>query len=423
MACVIVDRLVVPAVVGVLALASAGAGEGAAAQGAPAAKAPAAKAPEQKAPAAGAPASEQVRDALLEQAFEIASSIPVTPHARDRARVQEDVALGALRLGLLDQARRYAVQIEGWRGGEAMALIGRAHAARGDQQRARECATVAALLVGSERSWQNERVLALLACLWLDLGDDAQAAKLVADLSPEHLGTYQAARTARIPDAALEAQLAVFDAAVASGSFDVARTAVDGYAALLARSTGDAQRREAVLASARRAIKSLPLDLQVSRSASLAEELAGKGMTAPAQALLADATAVYAQVKWDAEDFAPLGAELVRARIALGDREGARTELRRLGAELDRVEPTIVNLRRGISLRALAEAWALLGDAGAARALYARALEAGALNPNSRPRAEDLSATCLSLGVARVEPTPEMTRRIEQIRAALADPW
>lgn len=422
MACVIVDRLVVPAVVGVLALASMGAGEGAGTQSAPAAKAPATGAAKTAA-SAPAPASEQVRDALLEQAFEIASAIPVTPHARDRARVQEDVALGALRLGLLEQARRYAVQVEGWRGGEALALIGRAYAARGDQQRARECATVAALMVGNERSWQNERVLALLACLWLDLGDEAQAAKLTTDLAPEHLGTYHAARTARLPDAALDAQLAVFDSAVASGNFDVARTAVDGYAALLARASGDEPRRQAVLASARRAIKSLPMDLQVSRSASLAEELAGKGMRAEAQTLLADASGVYAQVKWDAEDFAPLGAELVRARIALGDREGARAELRRLGAELDRVEQAIVNLRRGISLRALAEAWALLGDAEAARTLYARALETGVLNPNSRPRAEDLSATCLSLGVARVEPTPEMTRRIEQIRAALADPW
>ena len=51
------------------------------------------------------------------------------------------------------------------------------------------------------------------------------------------------------------------------------------------------------------------------------------------------------------------------------------------------------------------------------------AIEAGTINPNSRPRAEDLSATCASIALAGIEPDASIRQRIERARAGLADPW
>lgn len=64
-----------------------------------------------------------------------------------------------------------------------------------------------------------------------------------------------------------------------------------------------------------------------------------------------------------------------------------------------------------------------MGDTAAALAVYKRAVEEGVHNPNSRPRAEDLSATCCSMALHGVEPDGSLWARMEDIRGRLGDPW
>jgi hypothetical protein len=123
------------------------------------------------------------------------------------------------------------------------------------------------------------------------------------------------------------------------------------------------------------------------------------------------------------EDTAPLGVVVVKARIRMGDANAARAELQRLRAEFEPRAETIQNFLRAASWRSLAEGYQLLGDTNDVGRCYAAALDAGALNPNARPRAEDLSATCVSMAVSGFMPSTELLLRIEHIRAGLADPW
>ena len=83
----------------------------------------------------------------------------------------------------------------------------------------------------------------------------------------------------------------------------------------------------------------------------------------------------------------------------------------------------IVNIYRAQCLRSIAEAWHALGDQPRALAAYARAAEAGVENPNSRPRADDLAATCCSLATNNCEPDTALWKRLEAIRDGLGDPW
>jgi hypothetical protein len=52
-----------------------------------------------------------------------------------------------------------------------------------------------------------------------------------------------------------------------------------------------------------------------------------------------------------------------------------------------------------------------------------RFVEEGVENPNSRPRAEDLSATCRSMALHAVEPDADLWKRMRQIGDGLGPPW
>ncbi len=127
--------------------------------------------------------------------------------------------------------------------------------------------------------------------------------------------------------------------------------------------------------------------------------------------------------KWTAESGIPLRARLAGFRHRAGDSERARSDLDNALALYEAQRGEIVDIYRAGVLRPLAESYQLMGDGAAALKLYKRALEEGSLNPNSRPRAEDLSATCCSMAICAVEPDAELRARILHVLGGLGDPW
>ena len=83
----------------------------------------------------------------------------------------------------------------------------------------------------------------------------------------------------------------------------------------------------------------------------------------------------------------------------------------------------IESLWRARTLRPLAEAYQSMGDGAMALALYKRVVADGAENPNARPRAEDLIATCCSMAVHGIQPDETLRARILEIERGLAPPW
>ena len=84
---------------------------------------------------------------------------------------------------------------------------------------------------------------------------------------------------------------------------------------------------------------------------------------------------------------------------------------------------SIVNIDRADVLRSLAETYQVLGDSMTSLSVYRQVIEEGMINPNSRPRAEDLSTTCCSMAILAVEPDSQLWTRIHQIREGLGQPW
>jgi len=240
---------------------------------------------------------------------------------------------------------------------------------------------------------------------------------------PAMLGEVHAVMVESAALEELDSEADMFDKAIATRNFDLAKGGIDGYLVLLGRVSADDARRARALKALDEAIPGLPFDLQVEYRARLAERLAAVGRPAESAAELANAVKLFESTVFLAEDIAPIGAKLARAQARLGDRDAARARLASLERTFRDRTAEIVDLRRANCLRALAEAWVDLGDRAAAMRLWSDALEAGALNPNARPRAEDLCATLISMAGPGIRPTPEMERRIAGIESGLVAPW
>ena len=378
-------------------------------------------------PATQTPASPPLanlsRDDLLDLAFQISTSIPTEPFPSDRAKMQALVAQACIKNGSLIQATQYASKIEGWRQGELFALIGQQYATANETQLARDFAARAMEVATNETDWRRERIVIDAAKIYLQLGDSAKASTLLEGATQAELGKLEAARTAIVLESQLDNQADMFDKAIATKNFDLARGGIDGYLVWLDRVSQDEIRITRALKAIDDALLELPLDLQVKYGIDLADHLHKNLKRDLAILKLDKATEIFSATTFLPEDVAPLGAMIARARIRLGDESSARLLLQRLYSEYSTRREGIVNLRRATSLRALAEGFCELGDRDDAIACYTLALEEGTINPNARPRAEDLGATCISMAEYGISLTPDLKYRIDTIRSSLTYPW
>lgn len=377
-------------------------------------------------PATSAPtrlATETQQQQLIETAFKVASAIPIDPHGVERANMQALVVKSCIKHGWLDRATKYSEQIVGWRKGECLALVAQSYAKNGNEVKAHELVNQALVIAANDETFGKDRVNGEAARAFIAMGDEKQAFAVIGRSSQDEIGKVQIARTDNVTPAQLDAQADMFDKGIATQNFDLSQTGINGYLVWLVRVIEDQPRRARALQALDAAIPGLPLDLQITTLADLAERLGTNGYPELAQLQLDRARKLLSSSNFLAEDAAPIGIPVAQVRAHLGDRTGAIDQLRQIDEQYRAHEAEIVNLRRGISLRALAEGYAQFGDYQSALDRYSAALEAGILNPNSRPRAEDLTATCISMADSGVSPTVSQLRRIEEISGMLSDPW
>ncbi|TAH36819.1 MAG: hypothetical protein EYC70_07470 [Planctomycetota bacterium] len=371
---------------------------------------------------------EDFQGQLLDLAFQAATALPVNPHIKNRSRAQEAVVAACLEL---DQPRRALAcieKIDNWRRGSGYADLASFWAQRGDVTEARRCLDLARQVADgvhgeTAQDWHKDRILAKIAATQLQMGLAQDAADLEAGLVASESGRVAAARALLLDDGAFDAHLAMLDQVLAAGSFDQTRGALESCAALFRRFYQDQERRSQVEERIRVPRAGLPLLVRIELLMQLAESALEHEDRAKALELVHDAQLLVESVEWIPEDRIALMARLAGLRHRSGDAEGARSRADAALALFDAQRDRIADIYRAGALRPLAEAYQSMGDSAAALAVYRRAVADGAGNPNSRPRAEDLAATCCSMAVHAVEPDAELRTRMRRIHAELSHPW
>ncbi len=370
---------------------------------------------------------DEYRLELLDLAYRSASAFPLVPHLKNRSRAQEQVVEACFELDQPVRALRYADGIADWRRGAAYADYAHYCVAHGRTEGVQEMLE-RALEVGSQdeqaqlQGWRFDRIRAKVARTHLLLGEPEVAGRVAAGLDPSQAGIVGVAEAAFTDTAAIDAHLESIDAVVESGQFDLVRGALDMCAVYFDRAYEDVERRDALQHKIESSWDGLPLLVRIDLAMELAESAGSHGDAAKAAALVAEAQEQFDSAPWDAEEEIRQRARLARSWFLAGETEKARAMATQALAMYDERREEIQNLFRASVLRPLAEAYVAMGDSTAAL-VYARAVEEGLENPNARPRADDLVATCVSMARNEFEPGASLWTRLREAHAALGDPW
>jgi hypothetical protein len=368
-------------------------------------------------------ALEPWRVELLDEAFAVASMIPVPLHRKDRARAQQAVVTAMLELDQPVRVVPYINQIPTWRRGDAFADLAYHRAVRGDRTDALGFLALADRIALADTDWRRDRIRVNIARTHALLGREDVAAAMEEGVVASETGVVDAVRMQTLEDDRFEAQLAEFGRLVAGGGFDLTANVLDACVQLHARFYDQPERRERVHAFIVDSWRALPIDQRIARLMAMADTALAREDLAVARPLVQQATEMLAGVQLTAEFHVPLVAAVARRQAAAGDVGPANSALEAALARFDAERRTIIDLFRPEVLRPVAEAYVALGDDAAARRVYRLALDEGARNPNARPRAQDLSATLASMARHGLEPDAAMTARIDEIRTGLGAPW
>lgn len=367
-----------------------------------------------------------VQDELLELAFGAASALPLEPHIKNRARSQEAVVLACLELDQPERALRYAQQIPNWRRGACFAEYAAYRAERGeldDVQTYLDLADEISRGDDLKQAWRRDRIRAKIAKTYSVLGRTAEAARFAAGLTESEVGEVALAEARATSPDALEERLAQLEQTVAVGEFESSKTSVFAMAELHRTFYADEERRALIESRIVTSDGKLPVLLRLDARMELVETALDAGDPEEALRLVDEALEVFFSYKWQAEHGVPIKARLAALRHRAGDEEGALAELEAALGMYEAGEKTTISVFRAETLRPVAEAYARIGREEEARETYRRVVELGADNPNARPRAMDLAATCASMAVNGFEPGDELLERVRAIRAGLGAPW
>lgn len=368
------------------------------------------------------------QDELLDVAFSAATALPIVPHIKDRSRAQEAVVVACLELDQPLRALGYVEKIDNWRRGAGYADLAFYCAEHGNAAEAKRYLDLARRVAENPedenpQGWRRDRILAKIAGTLILLGQTEQAAKLEAGLVDSESGQVMAVRATLLDADDFDAQIEALDAVIARGNFDQVRNALEACVQLFDRFYDDEDRRPRTEEKIKASWKNLPLMIRIELMMDLAGFALGHEDRGKALELVEEAEIMLEESTWKAEDYIPLSSRLAVLRHRAGDEEGARNQADAAQAMFHADPNQIVNMYRADALRPLAEAYQSMGDKAIALAVYRRAVEEGMENSNSRPRAEDLSATCCSMAVQGAEPDVALRALILKIHEGLGPPW
>ncbi len=360
---------------------------------------------------------------LLTVAFETATAIPLYPHRQDRARAQEKVVETCLKLDQPARAMDYTDKIKNWRRGVCYADLAFYCVKNGcDEKQVQPYLDIAVKESTAAAGWRRDNIKMKVARTHSILGNKEKADKFSQDLTESQRGKAGGA-TADLCDKDFDQHVKSLEEMIETGNYDMTSNALTSFTELYMRFYKNARRRSVLEKKIMKYSGRLPIIIRIKLHMKLARNAIAHQDRKNALGIINIARNIFDDAKWTLRNKIPLMARLAEIRFLAGDKGKARSDLDAALAIFDENVGDIINIYRADALRPIAESYQTMKDTSAALAVYEKAVEHGVDNPNSKPRARDLSATCCSMALHDVEPDAELWERIQQISDGLGEPW
>jgi hypothetical protein len=359
----------------------------------------------------------------LDIAFNAASAMPVNPHIKNRSRAQEAVVTACFELEQPQLALRYIEKIGNWRRGAGYADLAFYCAKRGFTNEAESYLNLALRDSETTEEFRKDRIKGKIAKTHAYMGQIETAAKFERGIEASESGKAAQAEAMICPTDSFDDKIKILGKLALSENFDVVRNALGAYTELYNRFYTNIERRKLIEKNMKTSWIRMPVFIRIDLLTKMADFSLAHSDQVKALELVNETKTIMDSAKWKPRFRIPLMARLAELRFRAGAKEQAQKEIKNALKLFEAKRSLIVNIYRAQMLRSIAKAYHTMGDIAVALDIYKRAVEAGVENPNSRPRAEDLTATCCSMALHEVKPDPELLKRIQEIRDGLGDPW
>jgi len=363
---------------------------------------------------------------LLQIAFDVATSIPLDPHIKDRSRTQYQVITACFDLDQPQRALRDMKQIGNWQRGEACADYAFYSVKCGYTNDVEQYLNLAEQIsLTADQDWRRDRIKVRISQTRLLLGQSGRSAHFLANAENSESGKVVRVEALLCGDNedAYRAQTDSLDRLFGLGDFETTKNVLYAYVELFKRFYNHQDRRDHVEQKIKEYWVPMPLMIRVDLMIRLAETALQNKDQSKALALVKEGRSILDGATWPAQYHIQLGAQLAALRFSAGDQDAALVELKEEVQLFADQKSSIINIYKAEALMPIAEAYATMHDAATALTVYQQALEAAIENPNSRPQAEDLVAICLSMALNKIAPDEPCWTRIREIQAGLGEPW
>jgi len=381
------------------------------------------KGPEEIANSTATKSGDDFQEKLLDFSFEVATAIPTEPFIKDRSRAQEAVVLACLELDQLELAKRYIDEIDDWRRGSCYADLAFHLARKEEEDEARECLELAERIAETAEDWRRDRIRTKIAGTQAWLGEMREAARNEEGVADAETGKVAKVKAMLSDEGSFDRQVKSLEPTLKSGNFDLTKNALEVCVELYARFYEDIDKRERAETLIKESWNPMPIFIRIDLLSNMVNAAIEHSDKEKALGLVNETQAILDSFQWNPEHGIPIKSRVIELRFLAGDEATARMQADQLLASFDERKHEIVNIYRAEALHPLAKAYQSMGETETALAVYRRAIEEGIDNPNSRPRAEDLSATSYEMAMRGVEPDKELWERMEEIRRELSAPW
>lgn len=382
---------------------------------------------------AGGPVDEPVesyRTELLDLAFDAVSRLPTVPHEKNRSRAQDRIVAASLQIGQAERALGYIERISNWRRGSGYADLATYVAKNSrDVELVESCLDRAAEIAKDYvddidfQQWRVDRIRAKIARTYMILGENERAAEFAHALADSEWTEVAEAQAELLDRDAFDAQMASIDAILVNANFEQIVGAIKACTRLYDRFYTDAECREIIEQRIERASVKLPVNARIGTLGAFAQAALDHADPETARDHLDEAHALIDARQWLPDAFLIMTSRLATLRHRAGDEDEARRCQDEALARFESEREQVIDIDRADALLRAAEAYLAFGDRKAAHDVYGEAVEASVVNPNSRPRAEDLTEVCVSMATHACEPSKQLRARMQQIADDLGHPW